>query len=162
MLTAFALQAGVVSAVTLPVPISLPALLVAAVALTDGAGAGIAYGFGAGLVADLGSGHPAGILAITWMVIGMLCGLAADRASLRRDVLIATGVCTVGAALATLALAVLGYEGAGVGAVLRYTLPTFLGDAVLAAVVVPVVRRFLHADALQAPRAPGILLGVDS
>ncbi len=162
LLSALAIQASVVSAVTLAVPVSLPAVLVAAVALSDGAGAGISYGFAAGLIADLGSTHPAGVLALCWMGIGMLCGLAADRTSVRRDVLIATGVCTAGAVLATALLALLGSDGASLGAALRYAAPTFLGDGALALVLVPLVRVVLRSDALHAPRDQPLLLGVNS
>ena len=162
MLTALALQAGVISAVTMSVPVSLPAILVAAVALRDGAGAGIAFGFSFGLVADLGSSHPAGVYALTWMGVGLLCGLAADRNSVRRDAMIATTVCTVAALAATLLLAVVGADGATFADALRYLLPCLIGDAVLAVLVVPLVGRLLRVDVLRAPQPPPVLLGVDS
>jgi rod shape-determining protein MreD len=162
LLTALALQSGVIAPLAMAVPISLPAVLVAAIALSDGPGAGIAFGFGAGLIADLGSSHPAGVLALTWMVIGIVCGLGADKASVRADALIAAGVCAVGAAVSTALLAVLGSDGASWGSAVRGCVPSALGDLALALVVVPLVRRFLRADALRAPREPGVLLGADS
>ncbi|MCW2497395.1 rod shape-determining protein MreD [Jatrophihabitans sp.] len=162
LLTSLAVQAGVVSVVTLPVPVSLPAVLVAAVALSDGAGTGMAYGFAAGLITDLGSTHPAGVLALCWMAVGLICGLAADRHSVRRDALLAAVICALGAAAATVVLAVLGRSGASFGDAVRYLVPTLIGDAVLALVLVPVVRVFLRSDALAAPRPPAVLLGVDS
>ena len=162
MLTALALQAGVLSAVTMSVPVSLPAVLVAAVALRDGAGTGIAFGFSTGLVADLGSNHPAGVFALTWMVVGMLCGLGADRSSVRRDALIAACVCTVAAAAGSVLLVVVGADGATVTDTLRTLVPCLLGDLVLAVLLVPLVRRFLKVDVLRAPKPPPVLLGADS
>ncbi len=38
------------------------------------AGAGMAFGFAAGLIADLGSAHPAGVLALCWLGVGLVCG----------------------------------------------------------------------------------------
>lgn len=162
VLSALALQAGVVAPLVLPVPISLPALLVAAVALSDGPGAGIAFGFCAGLIADLGSTHPAGVYALTWMAIGIVCGLAADKASVRADALIAAGVCAVGAAASTGLLAVLSADGASFGSAAREFVPSAIGDLLLALVLIPLVRRFLRADALRAPRQHVVLLGIDS
>jgi cell shape-determining protein MreD len=162
ILTALAFQAGVLGAVTMWVPISLPAVLVAAVALHDGAGTGIAFGFSMGLVADLGSDHPAGVFALTWMAIGMLCGLGADRSSVRRDALIAGGVCTVAATAASLLLALLGADGATFATAIRGTVPCLLGDLALAVVLIPLTRRFLSVDALRAPQPPPVLLGIDS
>ena len=65
-----------VGPLTVPVPVSLPALLVAAVALVDGPGVGMAFGFAAGLLADLGSEHPAGVLALCWMAWAWSAGCA--------------------------------------------------------------------------------------
>lgn len=161
LLTCLALQAGVIAPLVLSVPISLPALLVAAVALSDGPGAGIAFGFAAGLVADLGSDHPAGVFALTWMGIGMVCGLAADKTSVRVDALIASGVAAVGAMVATGLLALVHSSGASIGLAVRDLVPTALGDLVIAIVLVPLVRRALRADALRAPRETVVLLGVD-
>ena len=162
LLTALALQAGVIAPLVLPLPVSLPAVLVAAIALSDGPGAGIAFGFCAGLIADLGSTHPAGVYALAWMTIGMLCGLAADKTSVRADALIAAAVCTVGATATTIVLTVLSKDGASFHDVAGQFIPTAIGDLVLALILVPIVRRFLRADVLRAPREPVILLGVDS
>jgi hypothetical protein len=68
LLTALLLQATLIGPVTMPLPVSLPALLVAAIALVDGPGAGLAFGFAIGLIADLGSEHPAGVLALCWLL----------------------------------------------------------------------------------------------
>ena len=161
ILTALTLQSGVLSAVTMSVPVSLPAVLVAAVALREGAGTGIAFGFSTGLVADLGSNHPAGVFALTWMGIGLLCGLGADRTSVRRDAVIASGVSTCAAVAATLLLVLIGSDGATLAGALHTAAPCLLGDLVLAVILVPVVRRFLRVDAMRAPAPPPVLLGVE-
>jgi len=162
VLTCLALQSGVLAPLAISAAISLPAVLVAAVALSDGPGAGIALGFAAGLIADLGSTHPAGVLALTWMGIGMVCGLAADRKSVRADAVIAATLCAVAASLATMLLTLLNADGASLTLAASQFLPTILGDGVLALVLVPLVRRALRADVLRAPRGPVVLLGVDS
>jgi rod shape-determining protein MreD len=150
MLTALLLQATVIAPLTLPVPISLPAVLIAATALVDGPGSGIAFGFSAGLLADLASRHPAGVFALCWMTIGLLCGLAADRATPRRDAAIAALVCALVAAAGTLLLVTLHADGATAAGAVRRVIPTALGDALLALAVVPVVRRVLRTDSLRA------------
>jgi rod shape-determining protein MreD len=162
LLTALALQAGVVAPLSLSIPISLPALLVAAVALSDGPGAGIAFGFGAGLIADLGSSHPAGVFALTWMAIGIVCGLASSKSSMRSHALVAAGVCAVGAAASAGLLTLLNADSASISEAFRDFVPTFVGDGLIALVLIPLVHRFLRADALRAPREPVVLLGVDS
>jgi rod shape-determining protein MreD len=162
LLTALAVQAGVIAPLSLSIPISLPALLVATVALSDGPGAGIALGFGAGLIADLGSSHPAGVFALTWMAIGIVCGLASGKSSMRSHALLAAIVCAVGAAASTGLLTLVNADGASVGEAVRDFLPTFIGDGLIALVLIPLVHRFLRADALRAPRPPAVLLGVDS
>ena len=45
----------------------------------------MSVGFSAGLLADLGSHHPAGVLALAWLLLGLGCGLLADRAPPGRD-----------------------------------------------------------------------------
>jgi rod shape-determining protein MreD len=151
ILTAMLLQATLVAPLALPVPVSLPAVIVAAVALVDGPGSGLAYGFAAGLIADLGSTHPAGVLALTWMGIGLLCGLAADRCTVHRDAATAAVMCALASLVAGVLLAVLHSGGATVGNALWYAVPAGLGDALLALLVVPVTRAFLHTDSLRAP-----------
>ena len=66
-------------------------MLVAAVALVDGPAPACRFGFAAGLLADLGSDHPAGVLALCWLGRRhWSCGLLADRRSAaRRDAVIA-------------------------------------------------------------------------
>jgi len=162
LLSCLAVQAAVIAPLSTSAAVSLPALLVAAVALSDGPGTGIAFGFAAGLVADLGSNHPAGVFALTWMGVGMLCGLAADKTSVRTDAVIATALCAVAASMGTALLTLLKADGATLGLVFREFLPTALGDGLLAIVLVPLVRRALRAELLRAPRVPVVLLGMDS
>jgi rod shape-determining protein MreD len=153
ILTALLLQGAVVGPWAGPVPVSLPAVLVAAIALVDGPGSGMAFGFVAGLLADLGSTHPAGVLALCWLGIGLLCGLLAERASVRRDAATAALVCALASLAAAVLLAVLHADGASVSAGFVHVVPAGLGDALLALLVVPVTRRFLHTDHLRAPHA---------
>lgn len=159
LLTALLLQATLVGPVILPVPASLPALLVAAVALIDGPGVGLAFGFAAGLIADLSSEHPAGVLALCWMAIGIVCGLCAGpNTTVRRDAALAAIVCGLGGFVATLMLAAFGADGASYVDALHYAVPATLVDALLALPVVALVRMFLRTDTLRAPR-PVLLLG---
>ena len=159
LLTALLLQGALVGPLTLPLPVSLPALLVAAVALVDGPGAGLALGFATGLIADLSSDHPAGIFALCWLAVGLACGAArSPGVSVRRDAAVAAAACACAGVLATTVLAVLGDEGASVLQALRDGVPVLLVDALLALVIVPVVRFFLRSRALRAPE-PVLLLG---
>ncbi|HEY2298956.1 MAG TPA: rod shape-determining protein MreD [Jatrophihabitans sp.] len=159
LLTVLVLQATLVSPLADAVPASLPALLVAAIALADGPGAGIAFGFSAGLITDLGSEHPAGLLALCWMGIGLLCGrLNAPNARARHDIVIAALVCGLSTVVTTVLLVLVGADGASVTDAVRYAIPAVLIDGLLALVLVPLVRLFLHSDRLRAPR-PVLVLG---
>lgn len=149
MITALLLQATIIGPVMLPVTVSLPAVLVAAVALVDGPGVGMALGFSGGLFADLVSTHPAGVLALSWLGVGLACGLLADRRSVRADAATAALVCALAAAAAGLLLATI--SGAGATDTLRYLVPAGLTDALLALAVVPVVRAFLGGERLRRP-----------
>ena len=75
VVTAMLVQATVVGPLVYPVPVSLPLLVVVGVALLSGPSTGIALGFGAGLLADLTSQHPVGVLALAWLGAGVLAGL---------------------------------------------------------------------------------------
>lgn len=150
MITALLLQAALVAPVTAPWPVSLPAVLVAAVALVDGPAAGMSFGFATGLLADLGSNHPAGVLALCWLGVGLLCGTVADRRSLRRDAMTAGLVCTAGASVATIVLAVT-HSGANAPDAIVLAVPTALVDALLAGAVLTLVRRMLRTETLRAP-----------
>jgi rod shape-determining protein MreD len=150
IVTALLLQAALVAPVTAPFPVSLPAVLVAAIALVDGPATGMSFGFAAGLTADLGSQHPAGVLALCWLGVGLVCGTLAERRSVRRDALTAGLVCGLASASATVLLAIVRSSGS-TGDVFTDTVPAVLGDVFLALVVVAVVRRMLHTDSLRAP-----------
>lgn len=156
MLTALLLQGALIGPLTIPAAVSLPAVLVAAVALVDGPGAGMALGFSCGLLADLAGTHPVGVFALGWLAVGVSCGLLADRRGLRADAAAAAIVCALAAAGTGLLLAVI--DGTGAVAVLRLLVPTALGDAVLALAVVPLVRAFLRSDRMR-PAASGLGLG---
>jgi rod shape-determining protein MreD len=151
IVTALLLQATLVGPVTAPFPVSLPAVLVAAIALVDGPAAGMSFGFAAGLTADLGSHHPAGVLALIWLGVGLLCGTVADRRSLRRDAVTAGLACGLAAAVAALLLVVV-RSGGSIRDAVVYAGPAMIGDVVLALAVVAVVRPMLHTDSLRAPR----------
>lgn len=150
ILTALLLQAALVGPVVQPWAISLPLVLVAAVGLVDGPATGLGFGFTCGLVADLGSAHPAGIFALVWMGVGLLCGLVADRQSLRRDAVTAGLLSAVGSSVAVLALAIVTSR-AGAWDAVRDLVPSAIGDVLLAFPVLALVRRMLHTDALRKP-----------
>ncbi|HET6876831.1 MAG TPA: hypothetical protein VFH38_04830 [Jatrophihabitans sp.] len=152
--TALLLQATLVAPVFGTVPVSLPAVVVAAVALVDGPAVGIAFGFAAGLVADLGSDHPAGILALCWLAVGLVAGTFAERRNLRRDAAAVAVICTAAAVAATALLALV--HGATIGSAIRGALPCLLGDLLLAFGIVPLVRRMLRSDRLRPPRPVGL------
>lgn len=151
VLTALLLQAAVIAPVVPGAAASLPAVLVAAVALADGAAAGLTLGFVAGLLTDLGSNHPAGVLALVWMLLGAVCGAAAPGRRWRADVLTASLCCAAAAVVATLLLAVVHASGASIATALHAAVPALIGDALLAAVVVPLVRAAVHGETLRAP-----------
>jgi rod shape-determining protein MreD len=149
--TSLLLQATLIAPATGNVPVSLPAVLVACVALVDGPATGISLGFTAGLLADLGSSHPAGVLALCWLLVGLVSGTFADRHRLLRDAAASAMICTGAGLLATVLLA-LGGSGTTAGSVLASLLPCLLADFLLALVLLPVVRRLLRTDRLRPPR----------
>lgn len=158
--TALVLQGALVVPWAGPVPVSLPAVLVAAVALADGPGVGMGFGFATGLVADLASTHPAGVLALCWLGLGLACGSLGGAVSapggpgrsVRRDAATAALACALAGLAAAGLLAAVHGGGAGLGDAFAHFVLAGMGDALLALAVVPVTRRFLRADALRAPR----------
>jgi rod shape-determining protein MreD len=151
MLTALVLQAALVSPLGGTAPASLPAVLVAAVALVDGPAAGMSFGFALGLLADLGSRHPAGVLALCWLGLGLLAGAASGRRSVRADAAVAAVLCTLAAAASTVLLLAVHADGVTAAEAARTIIPAGLVDAVLALPLVALVRRALRTDALAAP-----------
>lgn len=150
ILTVLLLQATVIGPSVAPLAVSLPAVLVAAVALVDGPSTGLSFGFVAGLVADLGSRHPAGVLALCWLAVGLVCGAAADRNGVLRDALTA-GIVVGLAGVVAGGLLVVVHEGGTLRQVASGALPTLGLDVLLAVPVVALVRRALRTDTLRAP-----------
>ena len=165
LITAQLLQATLVAPVTLPVPVSLSAVLVAAIALTSGPGTAMAFGFAAGLLADLASRHPAGVLALCWLGVGLLAGRFADPyadgpdlaglAVRRRGVRLEIAVAAVSASLAGLAatvvLLITGSDGTTSAGLFAHTAAALLGNLVIAAAVVPLVRFVTRSRVLRRP-----------
>ena len=153
MLTALLLQATLITPLTLPAMASLPAVLVAAVALADGPAAGMSFGFALGLVADLGSRHPAGALALCWLGLGLAAGSVSARRSVRTDAAMAAVLCTLAALASSVLLIAMNADGITFAETMRTLVSTGLVDAVLALPVVALVRVALRNDAL-APAHP--------
>ena len=79
VLLALLLQTTVVARLPLPgSPPDLLLVLVVAYALAEGSASGMLTGFAAGLLADLLSDAELGRLALVYVVVGYLAGLAAD------------------------------------------------------------------------------------
>ncbi|MGN6609016.1 MAG: rod shape-determining protein MreD [Jatrophihabitans sp.] len=150
-LTILLLQATLVTPVAHTVPVSLPAVLVAAVALQDGAGTGLTFGFVVGLLADLGSPHPAGVLALAYMAVGLVCGTVTAWHSIPRGALVSGVTCGAATAAATALLAVLGRNGASFETAVLTAVPAAIVDGLLALLLIPLARRFLRTDSLRAP-----------
>ncbi len=75
VVSAMLVQATLVGPLVYPVPVNLALLIVVGVAVLSGPSTGIALGFGAGLLADLTSHHPVGLLAATWLGAGIVAGI---------------------------------------------------------------------------------------
>jgi rod shape-determining protein MreD len=159
MVTALLLQAALIAPVVTPWPVSLPVVVVAAVALVDGPATGMSFGFATGLIADLGSNHPAGVLALCWLGVGVVCGALAQRRSLRRDAITAGVVCALGTSVASILLVVT-HSGATALDAIEYVIPSALGDGLLALGVVALARRMLRSESLRAPQPAYIELAV--
>jgi cell shape-determining protein MreD len=153
VLTALLLQATLVAPLAGMAAVSLPAVLIAVVALLCGPGTGMTLGFSAGLLADLGSSHPAGVLALAWMGLGLALGTLAQptRTLWRQTVLVAiAGAVTALAVSAGLRLVDVG--GVALSRAVTDSPWVALGDAILALVLVPVCRAFLASPALRPAR----------
>jgi cell shape-determining protein MreD len=164
VITALLVQATLIGPLTFPVPVSLPALLVIVVGIYAGPGIGMGLGFTTGLLADLGSDHPAGVQALCWLsaglVAGMLGGLATQRGYGTRGV--AGLAALLGAATSGvlgLLLAILGSHAATALLAVRYLIPVGLTEALLGLLVVPLVRTLLQAQGIRSPRPVGRLIG---
>lgn len=149
--TALLLQATLIAPASGDVPVSLPAVLVACVGLVNGPATGISLGFAAGLIADLSSSHPAGVLALCWLVVGLVSGTFADRHSLLRDAAASAVICA-GVGLLATGLLALTHSGTTAGTAFTGFLPSLLGDFLLALLLLPLVRRMLRTERLRPPR----------
>jgi rod shape-determining protein MreD len=144
---AVVLQSAVLA--RLPLPGSAPDLVlvvVVAVGLLEGPRSGMLTGFAAGLLADLGSDHEVGRLALAYVLAGFLAGLLQDDVGSRIVVPLLVG----GAAAA---LAVLVYAGQGIllddprvtgGALWRSLVSTVPYCSALTPIVVPPVGALLR------------------
>jgi cell shape-determining protein MreD len=143
----------VLTPLTAPLAISLPAILVAAVGIEAGPSAGLSVGFSTGLLADLGSQHPAGLLAIAWLFLGTVCGLFAEaRRRAARSIAIVTVATTIVSIVVVIGLGLFNAPPFAVGDAIRLTAPTLVGDGVLALLLIPAVRAMLRALRVRAPR----------
>jgi cell shape-determining protein MreD len=160
IVTALLLQATVVGPGCAPLAVSLPALLVAAVGLVDGPAPGMSVGFSAGLLADLGSRHPAGILALCWLGVGLVSGTLAERRRLRRDAVVAGVLAGLAGSVAG-GLLVVVHDGGTLREIALHAGPTIAVDILLAVPVVALVRRMLSSHTLRAPQplGPELVLG---
>jgi rod shape-determining protein MreD len=155
ILTSLILQATLVGPVAAPFSVCLPAVVVGCVALVSGPGTGISLGFATGLLADLGSEHPAGLLAFVWLGVGVCCGLFGQQLRSVRDGALVVGlVGAISSVVAALLLLVLHQQYATLGQTLLRAGPTAVGDVVLALLVLPLVRAMLNTDALRRPPSP--------
>jgi rod shape-determining protein MreD len=157
VITVLLLQATLIGPLTFPVPVSLPVLVVVVVGIHAGPGVGLGLGFATGLLADLGSDHPAGVLALCWMasgsVAGIVGGLATERGYATRGV--AGMAAVLGAAsswLVAMMLAILGSHAASAWLAFRDVIPVGLVEALLGLIVVPVVRAMLRSQGIRTPR----------
>jgi hypothetical protein len=118
----------------------------------------MALGFSAGLVADLSSRHATGVLCLAWLLVGLSCGLfavpqvarglaglppAPMRHLMARGIAAAAVACTLATLAAQLFLVAAGQDGATLTDSFAHILPTFVGDAVLALLLVPFARFML-------------------
>jgi hypothetical protein len=152
ILTVLVLQAVVLNPLVFPLAMSLPAVLVATVGVEVGVSAGLSVGFSAGVLADLGSRHPAGLLALAWLLLGGCCGLLAEpgRRPLRSMVVVtfASGLCGL---VTFVALNLLHAPAGSLRTGIALSGPSTIGDAALALVMVAAVRAVLRALGVRAP-----------
>ncbi len=142
IVVALALQTTVFS--RLPLPGGTPSLLlvlVVACALVGGVPWGVGMGFTTGLAADLLSNHPAGLLALVFLLVGWVVGLVeADGTHLVLRGIVAVALSAVGSfALYVGLLALIGPDRVQWASQLADLPTTVLYDVILTPVVVPLV-----------------------
>jgi cell shape-determining protein MreD len=157
-ITAVLLQGALIGPLTAPWPVSLPAVVVASIALRAGPAAGMVFGFGLGLVVDLAGEHRVGALALAWLLLGVAVGSLGEMVCavgpthrlrwLKRAVAVGL-LCGVATLLAIALGSTLDADAA-----LAVT-PAAAIDAALAAVVLPLVTRTLRSPALRPAPALG-------
>lgn len=164
VLTLLLLQASVVGPLVFPVPASLPVVVVAIVGIYAGPGGAMPLGFALGLLADLGSDHPAGVLALAWMTAGLLGGrfggLVTQRARGVRPVAVMAGM--IGTAVtvgATCLLALVGTHADSLWLAVRDLVPLALIEPVLALLAVHMVRALLRWQGVRSPRTGVSVIG---
>jgi cell shape-determining protein MreD len=114
----------------------------------------MSVGFSAGLLADLASPHPAGVLALAWLLLGLGTGLAADpRRRLAVSIAFAGVAAGVVGLLVVVVLVAVGSPSSPLGTVVPLALPSALGDLVVAALVLPLTRAITRAVPLPAGAA---------
>ena len=142
VVAAVVLQTALIARVQLPYgrP-DLVLVVVVAIALVGGAGMGMSAGFAAGLLVDLLSDYPAGMLALVLCLAGFGCGLG--RAAAKRGVLVpllVVAAAAVGTRLGYAALlAIVGSPRLDWRVALAALPGSVTYDLVLAVFVVPVV-----------------------
>jgi rod shape-determining protein MreD len=109
LVTAVLIQLGIITRLHFPIgPPNIALLSVIALALIEGPGFGLVYGFGTGLLGDLLGDHTLGRLALVWTVLGYLVGLIrTDENRESRNPVIPMLVVAAGTFAATLAYAAL-------------------------------------------------------
>ncbi|MDQ6938488.1 MAG: hypothetical protein M3140_12385, partial [Actinomycetota bacterium] len=169
--TSMLLQATLVGPLVLPLPVSLPAVVIAVVGLLAGISSGLVLGFAGGLLADLGSGHPIGLLALLWLGLGLLAGVLGglvapveppprtgrpvarqSGAGRHRAQALLAGALAGSAALAgSLLLEVFGAGNDPLGTAVLRVAPAAVLDALLALLVVPLVAVFVSPPPSRRP-----------
>lgn len=143
LITAVGLQTSALS--LLPAPggghPDLVLVLVVCVALVDGPNTGVVFGFTGGLVVDLLSQHPVGVVALVLAVLGYLVGSARDQLGEAWLVPVAITACAavVTPVVAGLLLALVGDPRAGAESLLVSLPSSVLYDVALAAFISPAV-----------------------
>lgn len=164
VLTMLLLQASFIGPLTFPVSVALPAVIVATVGIYAGPGGAMSMGFATGLTADLGSEHPAGVLALCWMGAGLLGGviggLATQRSYGTRPIAaMAAGIATLSTFCASLLLVVVGSHAESLGGAFRDLIPQTLVHALIGLAVVPVVRSLMRWQGVRSPRSGFDVIG---
>jgi hypothetical protein len=171
LVTAMLLQATVIGPLVMPLPVSLPLIVILAVAVLQGPSTGITFGFAGGLLVDLSSNHPVGVLALTWLLAGLAAGVlggmvtavtgAGRRApsairvqrshrTRRRPQALLVGL--IGAVTAAVTAIMLTVIGSGTDPLLRQlvrAVPAGALEAIIALLVVPMISFALGTVALR-------------